>query len=385
MPFESMRIDSTPREGVPMKETALELLANASAKNEKKTCAKAIDDFESLGEFSSGLVAGAINGAEGFIEFFATPNALNKAIGGFATAAGGALETAGEYYFDKVVNGKLGDVGTDAGTAAEAVGDWLTEYGEKDPQDRGKVVGELAFGLLLAEAGAGIARSVPVTKMRAQTVALQSNSNLEFEKFVQRLVEAGDETAGRVKYFGPSQGFAAEVDALVNELPNSLKEFLHVKDVKIASIKEIGAMRPEFRGAFGLFLQIDGQPATIWLAENMHTAGDIVNVRRLELTLRHEVTHAVDARSRARGFISDAKAIRHLCAEEFQTLDANAQNYLLNGIGRGEPDRMVREVVAELVSRNVVPDKGPYDKFFNGSFPKLSKMLNEPGSPFRFE
>jgi hypothetical protein len=122
-----------------------------------------------------------------------------------------------------------------------------------------------------------------------------------------------------------------------------------------------------------------------FLAENMHTAGDIVNVSKLELTLRHELAHAIDACSGKGGFFSDSPAVQKLFTEEFDALDAFSQSYLVDGVGLGSMERVVKEVVAELVSRSAVPGKGALDVFFPGSFPKLSKMLNEPGSPFRFE
>ena len=88
----------------------------------------------------------------------------------------------------------------------------------------------------------------------------------------------------------------------------------------------------------------------ILLGEDAHKLAGAIDGGSLELTLRHEIAHAIDGLSLGRNrWLSDLRNFRNLFEQDMAALDPMHQQYLL------------------------------------GSFPRLNKMLNGDGSPFQVE
>jgi hypothetical protein len=357
-------------------------------------CTNSFDDVGQVAQFGAGVVVGGVNGGIEFIEFITKPDNLPK----LAESLANAIGTAGNYYADKVFNSRTAGIVKDVGDAANATAKYLEDYGKKDPYDRGKITGKLAADMLLMESGCELAKTITTTAKAVEAggetvnaietgtelVALQSNSDEAFANFVKVFGETDEKTTAQLMKGLANKDFASVVDNLAQQLPKQALDFLASNNIQIAAIKDIGMVRAEFAGADAIFLW-DGEHRFILLAQNMHTAGDILNAGKLELSLRHELAHALDTFACEKTIISDTAGFRKIFSSEFEALNDASKDYLMNALGKGSEQTMRREVCAELVSRCAVPGKGVYYNFFQGSFPKLSKMLNEPGSPFRFE
>lgn len=354
-----------------------EAYSPSQAFSNKQTCPTALTNADDLAEFGKGVIVGAINGTEGFIEFMAKPNSVNNALG----AMGDALGTAGKYYADKALTGKLTDIGTDAGEATKASGAWLEDYSRKRPIERGTICGQLATDWLLAEATfAGAAKMVkssepffaPVARESKSAIALESKS-LASENFFTKLV--ANEKFANIAGFTSSPEFAASINEAIDALPTQLQRFLKEAEVDVIPVGRIGEAMPKHDAAQGLFFTREGKRYVL-ISEETHLSATAAHPK---LTLRHELTHALD---HAGGWHSDQPWVVEAFEKDFAHVDPAFKEFLLETLGKGNPATLRKEIVAELASRRAVPDADGYDAFFRANFPNLDTRIHEPGSPF---
>lgn len=321
---------------------------------EKDVCPRALSNGNDLKAFGAGVARGAANGAVEFIEFMATPNAVNTTIGNVGSAIGNAFN----YYSEKTAHGKLGDVVHDAGSAFNAVGDWLHVYGQKNPYDRGVVCGHAAADMLLAEAGiAGTKALMKSAESVLEPVALENST------------------------YTASKEFSNHVRELMETLPENVHDFVRAKDIKIVPMKCIGEFDSKYENTLGLFT-VQGNKPYIYLSERVHAMEGALDLEKLELTLRHELAHAVDRLYQHGKWVSDSAEYKVAFYNDFEQLPLDHQAILVQTLGNGSIARLRRELVAELVSRNAMRRATDTDLFFHAFFPSIDELVARCNSPF---
>jgi hypothetical protein len=365
--------------------------AHASGKmiaevHQYKTCTNAFDNIGQVADFGKGVLVGAADGGVAFIEFVANPDSMHQ----ICKSAGEAIGTAAQYYSNKIGGGRVADIGKDAGNAANSAGRWLTEYGMKEPYERGKITGRAAADMLVAEAGLEVVKSVCTGAKVAEATEIASgeerlyatSSRDEFRMYFEELDDKGKEAFKAFDKNPPSKRFTGLVDHLMDVLPDSLKQFLEEKNVRIVPLKNLGQFGAGQQHFDGMFTVTPKGPY-IFLSEELHEVmSGVINFRKLELSLRHEIVHAIDRLTEAKGWVSDSAAIKRVFEHDFDALTGPQQELLLERVGQGSMDRLRREIVAECVSRVVVPGADAVDHIFRGSFPNLDRMLQHAALPF---
>lgn len=384
MPKPSERFERIPPEPKLVEDTASSKMREEAIGSTHAIRPSATSHAAELRDFAAGIVHGA---AHSGIEFIDMGFATRCQISGVARQTLNTLRTA-THFTERVLDNRMHDITADVCDAAQSAVNWLKDYGEKSAAERGGAVGGLALDMLVTGVGLGIARSLMrAAKPHAGLVELQSvNSRQQFDEYIKEFASIKGALPPELAYLRASAEFGATLDKLIADLPLSLQAFVARCDAKVGCAKGFDAQfHGQFSGAAGLFtVETHGKPF-IWLAENHHLTKSTINARHVELTLRHELTHLVDCFGHESQWLSDLPAFKNILEEEFELLDKSSRKYLFRRLGRGSEQIMRKEIVAEIVSRHLVPSGGFFDKFFKTSFPRLRERLTAPDSPFMFD
>lgn len=322
------------------------------------------DFMDEAGNFARGTVDGVVSSGLNLVELCKHPDKIVDAIRG----ASDAVANAAAYYRH-----------TSPENVARDAADAVRLAAAMPAYERGKIGGEFAFGVLLGE-GAGFAGKL----LNAETkVALRCGSSEEFEQLM-REISTSQELPDRLQ-LAPSAEFAAEVDAMTRALPEHVKKFLALNNVRIVSMKELTRVWPTLDKPSGIFSYGPENPTAIWLGETAHWIDGALDAKKLELTLRHEIAHATDCFAGGKaGWLSDSEELRHLIDREIMKLTPLERNDLWRCFSRGSERFLRQEIVAELVARTAIPRGTFRDELFRRMFPNTNKYLHAPGSHFLF-
>jgi hypothetical protein len=319
--------------------------------------------FDDAREIAKGTVDGVVSGGMDFVDLCTHPNRIIDTVRG----AGDAIATATNYYAH-----------TTPEKVARDAEETLKLAATMPAYEKGKLTGELAFAALLGEGLGTVAKALSA----GETVMLRSSSQ-EFENLM-REISTPQQLPHRLR-LSPSAQFAQHVDDLVFALPAHVRDLLARNGVRVVSLTDLSGLWPQIEHANAIFSYGPDNPTAIWLAENAHRVGDVLDTRKLELTLRHELAHVTDCFSGTNGWLSDSQEIRDMIDREIMKLDLVGRNDLWRNFSRGSERFQRQEIVAELVSRAAVPRGTFRDELFKRMFPVTNKFLHAPGSPFLFD
>ena len=323
-----------------------------------------LDEVRQMQDFGRGIAHGALTRADELSGLLIHPDVAFRTM---VKNVGESMVVADDYYH----NTRPAQVVNDAQSAFIEFGNALTDYAHKSPAERGAICGSAALDVMLAEVTAfGLAKSTLEAGEALGPAALQSRSTEDFERLL-----------ASIKY-GAGAEFSTAVSRMMASLPDSLRDFASSHEIQVVPVSTMSEVDSRCTDVQGMFMLRSGKPY-IFVAEDLLVMKDGgINFDRLALTLRHELTHAVDALTLKNRWLSDIPAVKAIFEAEFNALQRAHQQMLMETIGNGSRKTLRREVVAELVSRNAVPTGTRTDHYFFERFPRLHEALHSPNSPF---
>lgn len=333
-----------------------------------------------------GLHKGFVDETKDVWEFLLTKEAVNKAL----LKLGPTLDTAANYYADKIGNARGTDIMQDVGIARGAMIDSVKDFVNKPAEGKGEVLGHAVVQGMVADL-----LSAPM-QMIAPELRLGMNGDLAakqpmafpkgYKDYHELLEKRG---ATQFESLGPtfiaqnltaSPEFVVDLQRYIGRLPGDLKHILSSKGVEFKGVKAINdvVVNPIDNGR-GLYRN---DTKSIYVAENFKRLDYwITEATTEERVLRHEIGHALDDTGAAGYWLSDRPTFRRAWDKDMSQMSQGRRQYFdhytSSDTGRREA---FAEAYAILHTTEVAADKA-WRMQFAKTFPNVMKQVEQGNWP----
>lgn len=329
---------------------------------------------------AQGFGEGFVDTVGGFIEFLATPEAVNKSL----IQTGEQVGCAYDYYTGKFSNGNLAQIGQDANTAIKAASDSLRSL---DMEGRGRLLGSVGAQLALAEAGATVSRALLARSKAAlnQTQFLSKDMSHfghagepeELTPGVQKCEVHLNRSLKVGELYDVSTSFSRTVQDAVNQLPEKVCQMLVDNGIKITVVPEIRSVKlASSLNTRGLY---DSQQRTIFICERFQRKGEwISELADIDRILKHEIGHVIDKLDKSGVHLTDGPNYVAAYGADIGSM-TSARRHALDYYATGKVGGR-REVFAEayaIAHSNPTAIDAKWRSTFVQAFPNMMRLVEK--------